>query len=286
MTRLLPAAPQMSGKQAAFSVLLICSIFISCSVSSPDMTGQAVTVTSTTLAGYSTMTSTYQSSIPINWQTSLIPSYQTGRVRYCIYDHYGPINVNRGGIVTGQLEADAQGLKFYIASSSQHSKFLDSGGCSPESEYSTTPLVSKPYKVSWTAPQTEAIWLVVVTFNMAASTDVSFTGQVQSIGTGTQQIALFGTTTIVRSASASSSISTSIQNQTGVPQVPPIYSGQVALVVSVVAAIILVFLLYQARKKKGKTTRRARAKTAFCINCGATISKDSKFCKECGAKQS
>jgi membrane protease subunit (stomatin/prohibitin family) len=66
----------------------------------------------------------------------------------------------------------------------------------------------------------------------------------------------------------------------------------VAVIVIVIAAVAL--FMQSKRGKKAKTTGAEKgdllttnvvSAKAFCIECGKELPSDSKFCRECGAKQ-
>ena len=97
---------------------------------------------------------------------------------------------------------------------------------------------------------------------------------------------------ITSSTSASSAISSSVATSTSTPHVSPPdeietfikTAGRVIfpLAIIIVVGVGIAYVLLQSRKRP----EVKHADTAFCLSCGKSLPLGSKFCNECGTKQS
>jgi ribosomal protein L40E len=183
-------------------------------------------------------------------------------------------------------------INFYIMSDSDYAQFKYCGV--PHGSYLTIDM-AKSYSIDWTVPKDGRLNFLFE--NYAEGSDVesdrTVTFALQKIG------ALSSTSTVLTTLSLPSVYSTTVTAiSLYTTQIPPLSaitasSGSLMTVLGVVViilvAVVLLFLLTRTKGAKTKPVAPKMATTtqkSFCINCGAELPANSKFCNKCGTAQS
>jgi hypothetical protein len=182
-------------------------------------------------------------------------------------------------------------LDFYILSESDYAKWKYCGD--PGSAYVKVEM-ARSYSVNFVLPQDGTVYFVFENYaagsDTASSRAVSFSLYrigAQSItstlySTWSSQIAFGITNTVI-----------SLQYSTIQPALGGASSFLVILIVAVLAVIIVAAIVMASRRRAGRRMsvepKRSQAVTGiekqFCVNCGAELTPNSKFCTKCGTHQ-
>jgi hypothetical protein len=280
-----------------FSTVLILSavlLLLTSTVGSQSLT----TITSwTTVTSQSTSTSSGRTAVATSTGTqtvnSSIVSFRTFTVqgvqpRHC-YFHSFTYDGTAGDRVQGKWKSDYV-LNFYILSESSYDKWKYCG--EPGSTYVRVEMANS-YTVNFVLPETGRVYFVFE--NYAAGSDTASSRTVtfllyrmdaQSVtstlySTWSSQMVLGITNTM-----------TSLQYSTIQPALGGASSYLIILVAAVLAVVIVAAVLMISR---GRAARRASAEPRsqavigpvkqFCVNCGADLTPNSKFCTKCGTSQ-
>jgi hypothetical protein len=182
-------------------------------------------------------------------------------------------------------------LNFYILSESNYAKWKYCGD--PGSTYVTVEM-AKSYSVNFVLPITGTIYFAFENYaagsDTASSRTVSFSlyrMDVQSVtstlySTWRSQIIFGMTSTVI-----------SLQYSTIQPALGGGSSYLIILVVAALAVIIVAAIVMASRRRAGRRVsiepKGSQAVTGiekqFCVNCGAQLAPNSKFCTKCGTHQ-
>jgi hypothetical protein len=285
-------------------IMLVTVAVILTSLPQAPVSGQTYTTTETlytssfTLSGYVPPSN---SPIPMPFPTG-----------YCFSQAF-PVSANGGDTIMGTLSSTDQ-IYVGIMSSSEYPSFLTAtvNGCG-----SLIGSYSKYYRYGysqfqWTAPSQDNYEVVLVN---GQPHDVSVTVSIQLITTAYSQSTSFTYNTPTYTSPFSQTYypyttpyTTPYQTTTEPTYTTPLTSPQTPLNLYLVAGIIagiaiagvvsFVFLRFRGQSiTAGQQTKLSQfakpepssAKMSgkqFCISCGNSLKVSSKFCNECGAKQS
>jgi hypothetical protein len=203
--------------------------------------------------------------------------------------HYFTYQGAAGDRVQGKWVSDYV-LNFYILSESNYAKWKYCGD--PGSTYVTVEM-AKSYSVNFVLPITGTVYFAFENYaagsDTASSRTVTFSlyrMDVQSVtstlySTWRSEIVFGMTSTVI-----------SLQYST----IQPVLGGSsyvIILIVAVLAAVIIAAIVMASRRKAGRraSVEQKRAEPVigvekqFCVNCGAELALNSKFCTKCGTQQ-
>jgi hypothetical protein len=182
-------------------------------------------------------------------------------------------------------------LNFYILSESNYAKWKYCGD--PGSTYVTVEM-AKSYTVNFVLPITGTIYFAFENYAAGSDTASSRTVTFSLYRMGVQSVTstLYSTW---RSEIAFGMTSTVISLQYSTIQ--PVLGGGssylIILIAAVLAVVIIAAIVMASRRKEGRRAsveqKRAEPVTGvekqFCVNCGAELALNSKFCTKCGTQQ-
>jgi hypothetical protein len=206
--------------------------------------------------------------------------------RHCWYDYtYGPLSAGERlvGKVTSEIPID-----FFVMSTDQYNAFSH-GSC--DQDYSAYVKVSgvKSYSLNWVVPADGDYYFVffnnpagsLATSKATGSFSLQFAyGQLATSTIYSQE----GTTIqSVTTRTMSSIYYSTVQNPLEGITSPfsLIIIGVIVGVIGVAAAVAI------TKRSKTRETRRPSKPSSktFCMNCGAELPPNSKFCNKCGSAQ-
>jgi ribosomal protein L40E len=286
--------------KALFSTALILSavlLLLTSTVGSQSLT----TITSwTTVTSQSTSTSSGRTAVAtstgtqtvnnsvVSMQTFTVPAVQP---RKC-YIHYFTYQGTAGDRLQGRWTSDYV-LNFYILSESNYAKWKYCGD--PGSTYVTVEM-ARSYSVNFVLPETGTVYFAFENYAAGSDTSSSRTVTFSLYGMDAQSV----TSTLYSTWSSPIVLGTtktvmSLQYSTIQPSIQPLGGGSylVIFVVAVVLALVVAAIVMASRRRAGrgasarpKTSQAAtRVEKQFCVNCGAELAPNSKFCIKCGSAQ-
>jgi ribosomal protein L40E len=274
-------------RQILFSILLLLSLIPL--LSAPIVIGQNVTTVTNTSYSYYSVTSYVTST------SSLFVSNQFTVPGHCYYLDYA-FNASglKGTEIFGGVLTSSK-MDFYIMTKNQFSDLTSARGHTCQSIPATGLVVAKgvtsAYDIDWVVPPNEGTYYFVFLNPYALDAAVQFAlwtqAQVTELAQATSLIVWTETRTATPTATQySSTLSTS----PGL--VRPASYIEYLVVIVVLGAIVVGAILISGRGAKRRVapkekTIKAKAKKGvqFCINCGAELPRDSKFCNKCGSAQ-
>jgi ribosomal protein L40E len=283
-------------RQVLFSILLLLSLIPL--LSAPIVISQNVsTVTNTS---YSYSVTSYVTST-----SSLFVSIQFTVTAHCHYSYY-PFNASglKGTEIFGGVLTSSK-MDFYIMTGNQYSDFTSAGGrtCQgiPASGLVVAKGVTSAYAIDWVVPPNEGTYYFIFANPYALDATVQFglwkQAPVTELAYVTSLIVWTETRTATPTATQSSATptlssvySSTLQTSPGLAR-PTTYIEYLAVIVVLGAIAVGAILISGKRARKptaAKETSEAKTKkeVQFCINCGAELPRDSKFCNKCGSAQS
>jgi zinc-ribbon domain len=302
----------MTSRAIVFSLILLASVIpsIGNTIAKNSVPLQLTTLTSyetTTFSGLSTYTSYEQQTSSMTTDSNSFsftvqaPSQQYG----CNYE-YVPFGTFSGDIVTFHFTSDSP-INFYVMSNSTFQAWVKAITCSVGNfNYYVGSVDTSSYDYVWTSPAWADYDAVFVnTSHQNAAT-------IQFYMLGRSQTCCVATSTFtsgvlqIQPFTMTSTTSTSYEEPIGTMFE---YGWLLVLAIAVIAGLAIGAYYWQSkgRKRKSKQTKldsmltskptstppaqprkaetQTPASTMFCSRCGARITRDSKFCKECGSEQ-
>jgi hypothetical protein len=276
----------------AIALLLTPSVSSQSYTTITSWTTETSQVTSSTYSTFAVATTTLTSTVTNTYNYSFtIPALSA---RACHYNYIAFANLTAGDRLVGQVVTSSV-MDFYVMSSAQFQGFH--GPCNKQyPALVTANNVVSSYSLDWVVPADGTYYFVF--FNYA------------SWGQGTNQVVgsfsleflvpvsypysryttMTHLITFAITETAGSMYSSTVQTSPW-SSLPMTYIEYLVVIVVLGAIAVGAILLSGKRARKPAAAKargkvKAKKEVQFCINCGAELPRDSKFCNRCGSAQS
>jgi hypothetical protein len=179
-------------------------------------------------------------------------------------------------------------INFYVMSESNFAKYKYCG--EPGSTYVTVEMATS-YSLSWVVPANERLRFIFENYatgsDLASARTVSF--ELYLVGQQSSTSMLYSTTSaqlILKSTVTLTSVSYSTIHSPLEGITSPAPLAAIGVIVGILIVIALVTIPKRQKRAAGtKKPSDVPTGKSFCINCGAELQTNSKFCNKCGSAQ-
>jgi hypothetical protein len=232
-------------------------------------------VATTSVTSTSTATHNYTFTIPAQL------------ARHCYFTYWNA-TFRAGDRVVGKVIVVSNTIDFYIMSNAQLQSFNHSP-CDEEGTGYVKALDIKSYVVDWVVPADGEYNLVFFSYSPSVSkpkiTGFFAVQYMHSQLVASTVYSQTGATTVSTSTRTLTSVYYStVQNPLG-GIASPLSLIIVGVIVGIIVVVVAVVAFPKRRKGPGAKPLETKEQKRFCINCGAELPANSKFCNKCGSAQ-